>query len=356
VVGRPDANFVAKIQHEFTERAPLWLKKPASSLYFGGGTPSLLEPAEINKLINFFMSNQALSTNSEITLEANPEDIDINYVEALKDTGITRISLGTQSFDNTILKKLGRVHSAEQAFAALDLLQKNNFSNISVDLITGVPGENFAHILEHLDKLYSYAIKHISSYLLTIEENTSFARRIKIGRLSSPQEDDQVQIYRLVQDKLSSLGYVQYDISSFAQENYKSRHNQIYWAKGSYIGLGPGAHSLRLLADGGLERAHNTSLLADYLALDTNKFNYDRLSNHEALSESLAFGLRNMYEGINPEALARRHRSSLPPGWTQIIEKFYELNWLEQLPADHIRISAYGALFADAIMREIVCA
>ena len=358
VVGKPDERFGNTLVREWEGRAQIWHQGIASSLYFGGGTPSLLPPAQIAFLIEYFIKHGALDTNAEITLEANPEDMSADYVQELKETGINRISLGTQSFDEPTLKTLGRMHNKNQALEAIEVLQKHNFRNISLDFIIGVPGEDPKNLLTTLSQLTRQGIGHFSTYLLTIEERTNFHKRISKGLLAPPEEEAQVKVYRHVQEHLKTLGYEQYDISSFARQSFMSRHNQVYWAGGSYIGLGPGAHSMRNLDQGGIERVHNQSELKSWLInpLNKNSYEQDLLLSHEALAEALAFGLRNMQTGINPHALALKHQCSLPADWDKVIRKLCNFGWLEQRASGQIIISPYGALFADAIMREIVCA
>lgn len=358
VVGEPDAQFADALIREWHYRAKLYPDAKASSLYFGGGTPSLLKPQQIANLISFFITQGALDNHAEITLEANPEDLSLDFIAGLKASGVNRISLGVQSFDDQTLRVLGRMHTGKQALESIINLQSAGFNNISVDLIIGVPGEKSQSLLDSLDMLSDHSIGHISTYLLTIEDKTNFQRRIASKKMAAPCEEAQVEIYRLVQAELSARAYEQYDISSFAQRGFFSRHNQVYWATGSYIGLGPGAHSMRMLADGGIERVHNRAQLKSWLVSDPHEGHYeqDHLKNHEALAESLAFGLRNMHSGIDPEALALRHHHPLPLAWPHLIEKFHKSEWLAQEADGRVRISPYGALFADAIMREIVCA
>lgn len=355
VVGKPDLNFAASILEEWRERSATWHQGVAQSLYFGGGTPSLLSYNDIEKVINYFRHEGVLAEDAEITLEANPEDINYHHVSELKKAGINRLSLGVQSFDNRILKVLGRKHTNDMAEQAIDAAVHAGISNISVDLILGVPGEVHNHTLKSVDYLLS-RVPHVSTYLLTIEEGTHFYKRIKEGRMREPEEDDQVDIYRLVQERLTAHGFLQYDISSYARPGFFSRHNQVYWGMGSYIGLGPSAHSLRFLPDGGLERAQNRSLLKSWLSDPKSDlhFSYDRLNADQALGESLAFGLRNMDQGIDPKKLALRHLSELPKNLGSVAEKLKLNGWLEDKDG-HLRITKEGALFADAIMREILC-
>ncbi|HXW60821.1 MAG TPA: hypothetical protein VEK06_04700, partial [Myxococcota bacterium] len=228
------------------------------------------------------------------------------------------------------------------------------FSNISVDLILGVPGENVTQIVQSVNKLAELKVPHQSTYLLTIEEKTTFYKRIKAGNLIEATEDEQVNVYRCVQNELLSLGYKQYDISSYGLLGHFSRHNQVYWAKGCYMGVGPGAHSMRLI-DGGIERAHCSRPLKEWLLKpgSNDNFSFDRLNQEQALKESLAFGLRNMYWGIDISELSRLHHCQAPKGLGPALEKMSNFGWLEE-EKGRMRITKEGALFADAIMSEIL--
>lgn len=352
VVGRPDQNYIDSLLLEWSARKAGF--KEAQSLYFGGGTPSLLAPDKLHGLIDEFLNLGSLAKDAEITLEVNPEDLTKEYAKGLAKTPINRISLGIQSFDDQVLKFLGRKHDEKMAKMAIDHLLHAGFTNISVDQIIGVPIENRQKILADLSYLYSIGIPHISAYLLTIEEGTNFSKRMKLGHIPCPDDDAQADTYELVQGHLSKLSYIQYDISSFAQKGFLSRHNQVYWGQGEYIGLGPGAHSLKFLPDGGLMRSHNPLDLKSWLKDPAGQpMIKDQLDPNKALLESLAFGLRNMNVGINPEILSARHQRPVPKDFGPIMEKFIDLGWLEKTK-DHLRISKTGALHADAIMREVL--
>ncbi len=343
MVGKPDSAFVDALIAEWQHRRDDFFGIP-NTLYFGGGTPSLLRPEDIDRLIEHFSAHDA-----ETTLEANPEDLSATYVDALSRTHVNRISLGVQSFDDKVLRMLGRKHSGAQAKDAITELKSRGFDNVSVDLIVGVPDEDRSAILRSLDYLIEMDIKHISTYLLTIEDGTHFARKN-----IAPLEDHQAEIYEMVQRELIARGFMQYDISSFARAGFMSKHNQAYWSAQDYLGLGPGAHSMRALEDGGVVRTHNAAGLASWLKDPIRaQREVEALSPDEALRESLAFGLRNMHTGMDVHSRARHHRTNLPHDLALRLEKFCGRGWL--LHHDDIyRITTTGALFADAIMREIL--
>ncbi|MCA9508630.1 MAG: radical SAM family heme chaperone HemW [Myxococcales bacterium] len=355
VVNKPHKNFAHALLEEWDARSSIWLQGPALSLYFGGGTPSLLAAQEIELLLEFFKNNGALNNDAEITIEANPEDITSEYIKSIKRAGVNRVSLGVQSFHDPLLKILGRKHSGDQAKKAIETILTAGIENISVDMILGVPKEIQEATLKSIDYLVE-KVPHISTYLLTIEEGTHFYKKIQNKKMAEPNEDTQVEIYRLVQEKLCSANFIQYDISSYARDGFFSRHNQVYWGLGSYIGLGPSAHSMRFLEGGGICRAHNSASLEQWL-LDPKSdlcFKYDQLNAQDALKESLAFGLRNMKLGINPKKLAERHQQQLPQGFFKAMQNMLKNGWLEEKNEEFF-ISQQGALFADAIMREILC-
>jgi oxygen-independent coproporphyrinogen III oxidase len=355
-VGKPNNNFLNSIIVEWECRHRFWYFDLAQSLYFGGGTPSLLNPKDIDGLLSYFIDKKYLSHEAEITLEVNPEDIHKAYVKTLINTAVNRISVGIQSLDDKILQKLGRKHTARSAKDALETLIGYGFKNISVDLIISVPNEVPEKIIESLFYLNELSIPHISTYLLTIEDKTKFSEWIKLGKMKAPDEDQSVDIYKLVQKCLISLGYIQYDISSYAKPGFFSAHNQIYWGSGSYMGLGPGAHSMRYLLGGGIERLHNHASINQWLKNPVAEINFivDRLGPKKALLESLAFGLRNMVTGIHPYEFSKRHQKDLPKNFFALIKKFKDCGWLEEKNG-LIKISCEGALFADHIMRDILC-
>lgn len=353
-VGKPASNFADALFLEWQARAKDWTE-PASSLYFGGGTPSMLKASEINKIVAFFKNEGMLQPNAEITLEANPEDINVAFTDEIRSGGINRLSLGVQSFDDDMLKFLGRKHREYDAKKAIETALSGGFNNISVDMIIGSVGENPKHTHASINYL-SERVPHISAYLLTIEEGTHLYKRIKKGQLSEAPEDHQVDMFRMVQEQLLERGFIQYDISSYAKEGFFSRHNQIYWAMGSYLGLGPSAHSMRFLADGGVLRWANEASVQQWLQEPQSDLfiRYDQLSPDQALKEALAFGLRNMSQGIDAQKLALRHQVALPKDFAAAIEKLKLNGYLEE-KNQALRISKNGALFADAIMREILC-
>lgn len=286
---------------------------------------------------------------SEITLEANPEDLNEAYLNELRAAGCNRLSLGIQSFEDPILKFLGRKHRSKQAYETVLLAKKAGFEQISVDLIVGIEGEN----LESARWLRDQEIGHLSVYLLTVEPFTPLARFIDQGRLKKIDEDVQADAYIRMQESLSMLGYQQYEISNYALPGQESLHNRIYWSQGTYLGLGPGAHSMRLHADGSVTRRRNLPLLNQWLQNPSSApHEAELLTPVEALQEALAFGIRDL-RGIVPEALARRHKTPLAANFKTCVQELMDRHWLAQ---EHGRIylTQTGARFADAVSRAFL--
>jgi putative oxygen-independent coproporphyrinogen III oxidase len=212
--------------------------KKIISIFFGGGTPSLISPHLIDKIISYLTKEYSLSNSCEITLEANPGGVDKSHFKEYAQVGINRISLGIQSFNDHFLKELERIHTANEAKLAIDEVRKY-FDNFNIDLMFALPNQNLLELENDLDTLFSYEPKHISYYHLTIEPQTRFAKNVP----NIPPSELADEMYELIIQKTRSLGYFHYETSAFARDNYQSIHNKNYWHYGDYIGLGAGAHS-----------------------------------------------------------------------------------------------------------------
>lgn len=237
-----------------------YLAEPIETIYFGGGTPSVLSYKQLSQITETIFKNFNVNPSIEFTLEANPDDLDKTKLTELASLGINRLSIGTQSFDDTVLKQLNRSHSADQAAAAVENARANGINNISLDLIYGMPNQNFELWKNNLDKLIELAPNHISCYALTIEDKTVFGNWVQKGKLV-PKEDSQVaEEYEYMIELLTKKGFEHYEVSNLAQPGFKSKHNSSYWMQKPYLGLGPGAHSFN-----GKERHFNISNNPKYI-------------------------------------------------------------------------------------------
>lgn len=217
--------------------------KTIRTIYFGGGTPSLLAPSEIERFIEQVRSLFDCSQLEEVTVEVNPDDITAEYVAELRKTSVNRISMGVQSLDDRCLQFMGRRHSAEQAVEAVRMLQEAGYDNISVDVIFGVPGFGLTELDDTLKMVVAMKVQHISAYHLTIEENTRFGRMMAKGELVELDECSSESHFSWVHRVLVAAGYEHYEVSNYALKNYRSKHNSSYWQGVEYLGVGPGAHS-----------------------------------------------------------------------------------------------------------------
>jgi len=264
-----------------------------STIYIGGGTPSVLLPEEIETILNSIRKLFKVDENCEITVELNPDDIDWDYLQGLKDSGVNRLSLGIQSWRDSDLKLMNRRHNAAQAAAALELIMKSGFENVTIDLIYGIPGMTTADWSSNLDISFSYDIKHLSAYHLTIEPGTVFGKMREKGILIEIDEDESSAQFHLLIDKASSAGFIHYEISNFGKPGYFSIHNSNYWKQVSYLGLGPSAHSFN-----GYSRQWNVRDVKKYIkAVDSGSLLFEReeLDKKTRFNEYIMTSLRTMW-------------------------------------------------------------
>ena len=213
---------------------------PIRTVYFGGGTPSILPLSELERIVKALHDNFDLSQVEEVTLEANPEDLTVDYLQGLRDLGlINRLSIGIQSLDDSMLRLIGRRHTAAQALAAVENAYAAGFHNISVDFIYGLPDNP---VIPEIPE----GVTHVSAYALTVEPGTALAVQVEKGRVVLPDEDEVVRQYHALRQQLLSAGFHQYEVSNYARPGFESKHNSRYWDRTPYLGLGPGAHSFSL--------------------------------------------------------------------------------------------------------------
>jgi oxygen-independent coproporphyrinogen-3 oxidase len=266
------------------------------TIYFGGGTPSLLEPAQIEKILNKLSQSFKISSNPEITLETNPGTVDKRKLLEFKNLGVNRISFGVQSFFDDDLKFLGRIHTGEDAFKCVNDSFEVGFENVSIDLIFGLPGQTVEKWLENLKFAVSLNVPHISAYNLIVERGTPLHELFSLGKVEIPEDEIQAQLYERTIDFLENAGYVHYEVSNYAFEGFESRHNLKYWQYENYIGFGPSAHSFWIN-----KRWWNFANLNKYInALDLGKIpvaNFEILDEEKMIEEFIYLGLRS--KGIN---------------------------------------------------------
>lgn len=324
---------------------------PIKTVYFGGGTPSILPLNELGRIVKALYDNFDLSQIEEVTLEANPEDLTPDYLQGLNDLGIiNRLSIGIQSLDDEVLRLIGRRHTAAQAIAAVENAFDAGFHNISVDFIYGLPevggrksevGGDFSYLISHTSDL----IKHVSAYALTVEPGTALAVHVEQGRVILPDEDEVVRQYEQICKLLEENGFVQYEVSNFARPGFYSRHNSRYWNRIPYLGLGPGAHSFTLSNGGSTSVAHGGKRRWNK---PDGTFGEEELSEVDAFNELVMTSLRTTrglsFAAIPEEHKKRLHRLMQPYvncGWISIINNSYRPTREGLLHADGMAASFF---------------
>ncbi|HEX5238931.1 MAG TPA: radical SAM family heme chaperone HemW [Sphingomicrobium sp.] len=335
---------LADLAHE----ARLLPGRKLTSIFFGGGTPSLMEPATVEAIIIAAVSHWAPDAQLEITLEANPNSVEAGRFADLAGAGINRLSLGLQSFDDRALRFLGRAHSSSEGFRALEIAQRN-FRRVSFDLIYALPSETEAGWSVTLAQALALGTSHLSLYQLTIEPGTRFASMAARGELEPLNADVAAALYELTDAMTSASGMHPYEISNHARRGQQSRHNLTYWRYGDYAGVGPGAHGRRLGMRTMRHRKPENFLSA--VARGGHAIADEApLSATEAADEALVMGLR-LRDGVDVGAIAERFALESIVDWRRV-ERLAASGHLERDGA-HVRLTAAGRLLLDHILGEI---
>lgn len=292
---------VAALAREMVLRKDELGNDSIETIYFGGGTPSVLSTDEINFLIQSVYDNFTVSENPEITLEANPDDLSSQRIRELADSRINRLSIGIQSFFDDDLQLMNRAHNATEAEESLAEAAQH-FDNISIDLIYGIPGMDSAKWRQNVETALSFGIPHISSYALTVEPKTALQKMISSGQMAAPADETALEHFRILTEMLESVGYVHYELSNFGKPGFFSRNNSAYWLGKKYLGIGPSAHSYD-----GISRSWNIANNALYLkAIQENRLPCETeiLSKTDRYNEYIMTGLRTVW-GVSLDKVER---------------------------------------------------
>ena len=304
------------------------VERDCKTLYFGGGTPTVLPNGELAALVIELRGTFAVPPDGEVTVEANPGTVTEEGLRRLRKAGVNRISLGVQSFDDTELRLLGRIHSAADAIRAVRDARAAGFDNLNLDLILGLPGQSMQRWQENVRRALELAPQHLSLYALTIEEGTPLADQVLSGTLPAPDDDLAAEMYEWAAEVLAKAGYEHYEISNWARPGYECRHNLIYWYNRPYIGLGAGAHSWW-----GGERWHNLARPEEYIA--ALKGGHLPIAGREAIpralemGETMMMGLRLLREGVSFARFARRFGVSPAEAYADALARLIGAGLLE---------------------------
>ena len=320
-----------------------------NTIYFGGGTPSLLSVSEISVIIEQLHKFYNISNNPEITLESNPDDLSKQKINELKQTPVNRLSVGIQSFFQEDLNYLDRTHDTAQAENALKYLQDSGFDNLTIDLIYGIPTSTNKMWEQNLEKFFSFRIPHLSAYSLTVEQKTILYHQIKKQKLRQPEENKSIEQYKILLDRSKKYNFINYEISNFAKEGYFSKHNSNYWLGKNYLGLGPSAHSFN-----GISRQWNISNITKYIELINNNniiFEKEILTKDQQYNEYVLTALRTIW-GCDSDYIKNKFGQNYYEFFIKSSEKYLTKKMMIKNENSFV-LSEDGKLFADGIAAEL---
>jgi oxygen-independent coproporphyrinogen-3 oxidase len=334
---------IESICFEIQERKEYIQDKEINTIYFGGGTPSILLEIELKLILDTIYSTFSVSLTAEISIEVNPDDISPISLGIWKKNGINRLSIGLQSFKQSDLDWMNRVHSINESLSCVALAQEHGFENITVDLIYGLPDLSIDEWSSHLNRVMEMGVPHLSAYCLTIEDKTVLSNLVNKGKINRPNEDMQSDQFLKLLDIIEANGFEQYEISNFSKPGFESQHNSNYWKGEWYMGVGPSAHSFN-----GTSRSSNIANNRQYIKAIKEHSNYietEHLSNIDQFNERIFIGLRTNY-GVRLSELSKLKK--ITKGFNLALNEFKGKRWIEE--DNHVlTLTKEGKLRADYI-------
>ena len=342
--------FLFALKLEIQQRKNYLEKESVETIYFGGGTPSVLQESELNEILSFVNKEFQVLPDAEITFEANPDDLSIPYLKSIYNAGVNRLSIGIQSFQNEYLKEMNRRHNAIQAVESVENAVKVGINNISVDLIYGLPKLTNNDWEASLNQVFQLPVQHLSAYHLTYHEGTVFYTRLKKGTLKELKEPDSISQFKVLIELAEKNGFQQYEISNFAKNQMYSKHNTSYWMGKKYLGLGPSAHSFN-----GASRRWNISNVESYIKAIENSHSYfeeEILSENEKYNEYILTRIRTIW-GVSKNFIQSNFGEEKATHFLKNIEK-YKTTDLVILNNDVFTLSKNGLFVSDEIMADLM--
>ena len=327
------------------------INNSVSSIYFGGGTPSILTINEIKQLIDQCFKHYKILDDLEVTLEANPEDISIELINGYAKAGINRLSIGVQSFQDNVLEWMNRSHSSKQATDCINWANQAGITNISVDLIYGVPEELQRNWSQDLETLLSLNVTHISAYNLTVEEKTVLHKLVKEKKQLMPDQDICNDAYDLLVQTLKLAGYEQYEVSNFSKKGFQSRHNSAYWHRAPYLGIGPSAHSF----NGQKIRSWNVSNNRQYIKqIDSGicTFETEELTDLDIANEIILLGTRTK-KGVSINKVLKYLNTQQKDVFLKQLDELKKKRFIITND-DHLYVNEDKRFYSDHISRELI--
>ncbi|MDR3704503.1 MAG: radical SAM family heme chaperone HemW [Paludibacteraceae bacterium] len=335
---------------ELTQEKNYLEKEKIETIYFGGGTPSLLDEDDFKLIFDTMESHFDISSVQEITLEANPDDLSVSYIAMLRRLPFNRISIGIQSLIDKELRLINRRHSAQQALDAVAACRAAGFENISVDLIYGYPSQTIPEFIFSVGKMSAMDVTHISAYNLTYEEGTVLHQKLQRKEICAIDEETSIEMYKTLVNKLETNGFFQYEISNFAREGYESKHNSSYWRGKKYLGVGPSAHSYN-----GTTRKWNVASLKEYIQKineDATAYELETLSDNDLYNEFIITGLRTK-KGVSLQTLQEKFGGKMLDYCVENAAK-YIINKCLYIENDYLKFTTEGVILSNGIMSDLL--
>ena len=320
------------------------------TLYIGGGTPTALSASQLEVLLDELTKNLDLSVLEELTIEANPGDLDADKIAVLQNSAVNRVSLGVQTFDDKMLKKIGRSHTEKDIYENIDRLKLAGFDNISIDLIYALPGQTMEQVKDNVAKAIALDIPHMSLYSLILENHTVFMNRMRRGKLPLPKEELEAEMFEYIIAELERAGFEHYEISNFSKQGFESRHNLMYWDNAEYYGIGAGASGY---VDG--VRYKNHGPIRHYLkAVEEGnaRFNEEHLSQREQMEEEMFLGLRKK-SGVSMARFEEKFERSFQELYGDIVKDLIQQG-LMQIDGDRVRMTKRGLFLGDTVAERFI--
>ena len=320
------------------------------TLYIGGGTPTALSAPQLEVLLDGLTKNLDLSVLEELTIEANPGDLDAEKIAVLKNSAVNRVSLGVQTFDDKMLKKIGRSHLEKDIYENIDRLKLAGFDNISIDLIYALPGQTMAQVKDNVAKAISLDIPHMSLYSLILENHTIFMNRMRRGKLPLPKEELEAEMFEYIIAELERSGFEHYEISNFSKPGFESRHNLMYWDNAEYYGIGAGASGY---VDG--VRYKNHGPIRHYLSAveaGNARITEEHLSQKEQMEEEMFLGLRKK-SGVSIARFEEKFGRSFEGIYGEIVKDLTQQG-LMQIDGDRVRMTKRGLFLGDTVAERFI--
>ena len=320
------------------------------TLYIGGGTPTALSASQLEVLLKGLTKNLDLSALEELTIEANPGDLDADKIAVLKNSAVNRVSLGVQTFDDKMLKKIGRSHLEKDIYENIDRLKLAGFDNISIDLIYALPGQTMEQVKENVAKAIGLDIPHMSLYSLILENHTVFMNRMRRGKLPLPKEELEAEMFEYIIAELEQAGFEHYEISNFSKPGFESRHNLMYWDNAEYYGIGAGASGY---VDG--VRYKNHGPIRHYLSAveeGNARITEEHLSQKEQMEEEMFLGLRKK-SGVSMARFEEKFGRSFDGLYGEIVRDLVQQG-LMQIEGDRVRMTKRGLFLGDTVAERFI--